>query len=229
MSENTTKTNEMKRVEIVFILDKSGSMHSFVSDTIGGFNSTLKKQQADAMEGFVTTVLFDNNMSTLHDRLPLKDVPEITEKEYTTGGCTALLDALGNTIRHIEKVHRYIRPEDVPEKTMFVIITDGLENASHAFSADQVRGMIAEKQKEKDWEFVFLGANIDAIHTASRIGIDTDHASNFLQDEAGIDLAFSSVDLFLKSRASRQPMSKADTALWKSGVERDYNERNKNR
>ncbi len=217
--------NELRTSEIVFILDKSGSMHAVTEDTIGGFNSTLQEQQAASAGGYLTTILFDNHISTLHDRLPLKDVQPLTTKEYRASGCTALLDAIGTTIRHIEQVHHYIRPEDVPEKTLFVIMTDGLENASHSFTGDQVRGMIDEKQKA-GWEFVFLGANIDAVEAASRIGIDEEHTANFHQDEEGIDLAFKSVNGFLNSRRMMSAPMEA-TGAWKQSVESDFNSRKK--
>ena len=171
----------------------------------------------------ITTVLFDTRHYTLHDRLPLNEVPDITEKEYQPGGSTALLDTLGDTINHIEKVHHYIRKEDVPEQTIFVIITDGLENASREYSVSQVKAMIEQKQKE-GWEFVFLGANIDAIETAGHYGIDAVHTTNFCQDDAGIELAFESVSNFVHSRTRAQMDS---SAKWKSRVEADYNSRGK--
>lgn len=212
-----------KTAEIVYILDKSGSMYSYTADTIGGFNSSLHKQKEDVESGVVTTVLFDNHHYTLHDRLPLNDIPDITAKEYNAGGSTALLDTLGDTISHIEKVHHYIRKEDIPEQTIFVIITDGMENASTEYSLQQVKSMISEKQKN-GWEFVFLGANIDAIETAGHYGIDAVHTTNFCQDEAGIELAFESVSEFVKSRTRAQ---KDSSAMWKNKVEADYNSRGK--
>ena len=212
-----------KTAEIVYILDKSGSMFGYTTDTIGGFNSSLHKQKEDVESGVITTVLFDTRHYTLHDRLPLNEVPDITEKEYQPGGSTALLDTLGDTISHIEKIHHYIRKEDVPEQTIFVIITDGLENASREYSPQQVRSMIEKKQKE-GWEFVFLGANIDAIETAGHYGIDATHTTNFCQDDEGIELAFASVSDFVHSRTRAQ---KDSSAKWKSRVEADYNSRGK--
>lgn len=212
-----------KTAELVYILDKSGSMFSYTADTIGGFNSSLHKQKEDIESGVVTTVLFDNRHYTLHDRLPLNEVPEITAKEYNAGGSTALLDALGYAISHIEEVHHYIRKEDIPEQTIFVIITDGMENASMKYSLPQIRSMISRKQEE-GWEFMFLGANIDAIETAGHYGIDAVHTSNFCQDEEGIELAFESVSEFVKSRTRAQ---KDSSAMWKNRVEADYNSRGK--
>ena len=214
---------DQKTAEIVYILDKSGSMFGFTSDTIGGFNSSLRKQKEDIEKGFLTTVLFDTNHYTLHDRVALNEVPDLTDKEYVPGGSTALLDALGNTITHIEKIHHYIRKEDVPEQTVFVIITDGMENASREYSLSQIKSMITKKQEE-GWEFVFLGANIDAIETAGHYGIDAVHTTNFMQDKGGIELAFESVADFVHSRTRAQ---KDSSAKWKGAVEADYNARKK--
>ena len=174
--------------ELVFILDRSGSMSGLETDTIGGFNSMLDRQKKEAGEAVVSTVLFANDSTVIHDRLPLCEVPPLTEKEYFTGGCTALLDAVGGAIRHIGNVHKYARREDVPEKTMFIITTDGYENASRRYDYDRVRRMI-ERQKEKyGWEFLFLGANIDAAKEAARFGIGADRSVNYKCDEAGTDL-----------------------------------------
>ena len=214
---------DQRTAEIVYILDKSGSMYGFTTDTIGGFNSSLKKQKEDIVNGVLTTVLFDTNHYTLHDRIPLSEVPEITEKEYRPGGSTALLDTLGDTINHIEKIHHYIRKEDIPEQTIFVIITDGMENASREYSLNQIRSMIKAK-KEEGWEFAFLGANIDAIETAGHYGIDAANTTNFVQDNGGIELAFESVANFVQARTRAQ---KDSSAKWKSMVEADYNSRGK--
>ncbi len=160
--------------ELVFILDRSGSMSGLEADTIGGFNSMIAQQKKEAGEAVVSTVLFANDSTVIHDRLPLGEVPPLTEKEYFTCGCTALLDAVGGAIHHIGNIHKYARREDVPEKTMFIITTDGYENASHRYDYERVRRMI-ERQKEKyGWEFLFLGANIDAAKEAARFGIGAD-------------------------------------------------------
>ena len=165
--------------ELVFILDRSGSMSGLEKDTVGGFNSMISKQKTEDGEALVSTVLFDNKSVVIHDRLPLDDVPPMTEKEYFTRGCTALLDALGDAIHHIGNIHKYARREDVPEKTLFVITTDGFENASCRYDYDTVRAMI-ERQKEKyGWDFLFLGANIDAVAEARRFGIDADCAVDY--------------------------------------------------
>jgi len=179
--------------EIVFILDKSGSMSGLESDTIGGYNSFLKKQQESEGEAFVSTVFFDNFSTVIHDRVDIKKVEPLTDKEYVPGGCTALLDAIGGGISHIGNIHKYAREEDVPEKTVFVIITDGMENASREYNYDKVKNML-ERQKEKyNWEFMFLGANIDAVTEAAKIGINSDRAVRYECDRAGTMLNFETV------------------------------------
>ena len=176
--------------ELVFILDRSGSMSGLEGDTIGGFNSMIEKQKKEEGKAVVSTVLFDNESVVIHDRLPLDKVPRMTEEEYFTRGCTALLDALGGAIHHIGNVHKYARKEDVPEKTMFIITTDGYENASKRYDYDKVRKMI-ERQKEKyGWEFLFLGANIDAAAEAKRFGISADRAVDYLADAEGTALNY---------------------------------------
>ena len=172
--------------ELVFILDRSGSMHGLEGDTVGGFNSTLDKQRKLEGEVLVSTVLFDHAAEVLHDRVPLDEVPEMTENDYCVGGSTALMDALGNAIKHIGTVHKYARKEDLPEHTVFVITTDGMENSSCQFSSDQVKEMIQEKKDKKGWEFIFLAANIDAVETAENIGIRKERAANYRQTKDGV-------------------------------------------
>ena len=185
--------NEKNKItEMVFILDRSGSMGGLESDTIGGFNSMLKKQREEKGEAFVTTVLFDGVVETLHDRIPIADVPEMTEKEYFVRGCTALLDAIGSTVCHIEKIHRYVRKEDVPGSVVFVITTDGFENASREFTAEKIKKLI-ERKKEEGWEFLFIGANIDAVTTASAIGIECDRAVDYRADSKGTKVLYATV------------------------------------
>jgi uncharacterized protein YegL len=176
--------------EIVFILDRSGSMSGLESDTIGGYNSMIEKQKKEEGEALISTVLFDGQTDVLHDRVPLDKISPITEKEYYVRGSTALLDAVGGAIHHIGNVHKYAREEDVPEKTLFIITTDGMENSSRQYSYDKVKKMI-EKQKEKyHWEFIFLGANIDAVGVADRVGVDRQHAVRYECDSAGTALNF---------------------------------------
>lgn len=175
--------------ELVFILDKSGSMSGLEADTIGGFNSMLQKQQALPGECRITTALFDNNYELLHDRIDIKAVSPLSEKEYCVGGSTALIDAIGRTINKIAAVQKNTAPEYRAENVIFVIITDGMENSSREYSAKKVKTMI-EKQKKSGWEFIFLGANIDAVETASNFGISADRAQNFHADSAGVGLNF---------------------------------------
>ena len=176
--------------ELVFILDRSGSMSGLEEDTIGGFNSMIEKQKKEDGECLVSVVLFDNDCSVLYDRVPISEVPVMTDREYYTRGCTALLDAMGGAIHHIGNVHKYARAEDVPEKTVFVVTTDGMENASRFYSADKVRQMVKHEQEKYGWEFLFLGANIDAVETARRYGLREGHAVRFRNDKEGIDLNY---------------------------------------
>ena len=171
--------------EMVFILDRSGSMSGLEADTIGGFNGMIERQKKEEGEALVSTVLFSNESKVIHDRVALDKIEPLTDKQYYVGGCTALIDAIGGAIHHIGNVHKYARDEDRPERTIFVITTDGMENASHRYTSDQVKAMV-ERQKEKyGWEFLFLGANIDAVETAARIGIRRDRAVNYNCDPIG--------------------------------------------
>ena len=176
--------------ELVFIIDKSVSMSGLEKDTIGGFNSMIERQKREEGEAIVSTVLFDNEYEVIHDRLPLDKVPLMTEKEYFPRGCTALLDAVGGAIHHIGNVHKYARREDVPKKTLFVITTDGLENSSRHYSYDKVKEMVKCQKEKYGWEFLFLGANIDAIAEARRFGIGADFAVEYCCDEEGTELNY---------------------------------------
>lgn len=176
--------------ELVFILDKSGSMGGLEADTIGGYNSMLAKQQAVEGECHITTALFDNNYELLHDRIDIKAVSPITEKEYQVGGSTALLDAIGRTIHKIGNVQRHTADDYQAEKVMFVIITDGEENSSREYSAEKVKAQIEQQKTKYGWEFIFLGANIDAVKTARRFGIGADRAVDYLADSEGTNLNF---------------------------------------
>ena len=176
--------------ELVFIIDRSGSMSGLESDTIGGFNSMIRKQKQAEGEALISTVLFDNVSEVLHDRVNVKDIQSMTEHDYTVRGTTALLDAIGGAIHHIGNVHKYARQEDVPEHTMFVITTDGMENASRYYSSDKVKKMIERQKVKYGWEFLFLGANIDAVETASHFGIGADRAVNYNCDSEGTALNY---------------------------------------
>lgn len=206
--------------ELVFIVDRSGSMCDLVSDTIGGFNATLKQHREAEGEAVVSTVLFDNETEVLHDRLPIADVHDITEKEYWVRGCTALLDAVGSSIRHISRVRGYLPEEYRPAKTIFVIITDGLENASKEYSYAQVKKLI-EQQKEQGWEFLFLGANIDAVGEAGRLGISADRAATYLADGEGQHVAYEAVAKATCCMRSMAPGAAPMGASWKEEVEHD--------
>ena len=185
------KTNG--QTELVFILDRSGSMSGLESDTIGGFNGMIAQHRSEGGDVLVSTVLFDHENEVIHDRVRIADVPALTSKEYYTRGCTALLDAMGGAIHHIKNVHKYARPEDRPARTMFIVTTDGMENSSTRYTADQVRAMVKKQEKEAGWEFVFLGANIDAVQVADGLGIRAENAVEFACDAAGVCENFASL------------------------------------
>ena len=209
--------------ELVFILDRSGSMAGLEADTIGGFNGMLEKQRREPGEALVSTVLFDNVSQVLHDRVPLNKVAPLTDRDYTVRGCTALLDAIGGAIHHIGNIHKYARPEDVPEHTLFIITTDGMENASRQYTGDRVRAMIQRQKEKYGWEFLFLGANIDAVQTAGRFGIGADRAVNYHADSQGTQLNYQVLSDAIGAVRASQPLS----AGWKQRIEEDYEERKK--
>ena len=208
--------------EIVFILDRSGSMAGLEGDTIGGFNAMIEKQKRESGEALVSTVLFDNNCEVIHDRVDIQRIKPMTRNEYYVCGCTALLDAVGAAIQHIGNVHKYAREEDRPEKTLFVITTDGMENASRKYSYGRLKAMI-ERQKEKyGWEFLFLGANIDAAKEAARFGINADRAANYHADSEGTNVIYETVsEAITQVRCCAAPLS----ADWKQRVDEDYKNR----
>lgn len=214
------EVTSMSVTELVFILDRSGSMSGLESDTIGGFNSLLEKQKKEKGEAFITTVLFDDKLVTIHDRLPIKEVKSMTSKEYYVRGCTAMLDAIGSTIEHITNIHKYIRKEDVPSKTMFIITTDGMENASHTYSYEDLKKRI-EQKKELGWEFLFLGANIDAIDTAKKFGIEQERAVNYHNDAEGVALNYECLSEAISTVRCAAPLNKE----WKKAIEKDYKTR----
>jgi uncharacterized protein YegL len=204
--------------ELVFILDRSGSMRGLEEDTIGGFNAMIEKQKREAGEALVSTVLFDNVSQVIHDRVDIQKIEPLTRKDYYVRGCTALLDAVGGAIHHIGNVHKYAREEDRPEKTLFVITTDGMENASRQYSYDRLKAMITRQKEKYGWEFIFLGANIDAAKEAARFGIDADRAANYHADHTGTAVIYEAVsEAVCNVRASRA-MGKA----WKKRVDEDY-------
>ena len=207
--------------ELVFILDRSGSMQGLEKDTIGGFNAMLEKQKKEPGEALVSTVLFDDRIEVLHDRVKLGEVRPITEKEYCVRGCTALLDAVGGAIRHIGNIHKYARPEDVPERTLFVITTDGMENASRRYTADKVRRMIEHEKEKYGWEFLFLGANIDAVETAGSLGIAPDRAANYRCDSEGTRLNYEVVGQAVAAVRCSAPLDEH----WKDAIEADLRKR----
>lgn len=207
--------------ELVFILDRSGSMAGLERDTIGGFNAMIEKQKKQEGECLVNTVLFSNDAEIIHDRVPLERIEPMTDRDYTVGGCTALLDAIGGAIRHISTVYKYARPEDVPEHTLFVITTDGMENASRRFSADEVRAMIERQKREHGWEFLFVGANIDAVQTAKRFGIAEDRAVNYHADCKGTRVVYETLSKAVCSVRNSAPMG----ADWAADINADYESR----
>ncbi len=209
--------------ELVFILDRSGSMAGLEKDTIGGFNAMIEKQKKQEGECYVSTVLFDNESEVLHDRIKLYDIPKMTDRDYTVRGCTALIDAIGGAIHHIGNIHKYARPEDVPEHTMFVITTDGQENASHRYTSEQVKGMIKRQKEKYGWEFLFIGANIDAVETAARYGISQDRAVNYNADEKGTQIVYESVSNAVCKLRSNASISRD----WSKDIEADYKSRHK--
>ena len=207
--------------EIVFILDRSGSMRGLEADTIGGFNSMIEKQKKADGEAIISTILFDNVSEVIHDRADIRSIQPMTEDDYTVRGCTALLDAIGGAVHHIGNVHKYARAEDVPEHTLFVITTDGMENASRRYDSETVKKMI-ERQKEKyGWEFLFLGANIDAVETARSVGISKDRAVNYRSDREGTALNYEVVSEAISAVRCSAPL-KAD---WKKRIDEDYEKR----
>ena len=215
--------------ELVFILDRSGSMVGLEKETIGGYNSLIEKQKKNQGEVYVSTVLFDGVSEVLHDRIPLCEIQPMTEDEYYVRGCTALLDALGGAIHHIGNVHKYTKEEDRPEKTLFIITTDGQENSSRRYTYKKVKHMV-EKQKEKyGWEFLFLGANIDAIAEAERFGIKANRAVNYECDEEGTAINFKVLSKAV-SRVIEYSYDDCEEMLddsWKEEIEEDYKKRHK--
>lgn len=207
--------------ELVFILDRSGSMAGLESDTIGGFNSLIEKQRKQDGECYVSTILFDHVSEVLHDRVKLSEFNKLTENDYTVRGATALIDAIGGAIHHIGNVHKYARPEDVPEHTMFVIMTDGMENASRRYSSDKVKRMIEHEKEKYGWEFLFIGANIDSVETARHFGIGADRSVNYHADSQGTAVVFETVSETVCNMRANVPLAPS----WSDNINQDYNGR----
>ena len=209
--------------EMVFILDKSGSMSGLEADTIGGFNGMIEKQKKEEGEALVSVVLFSDESRVIYDRVDLQKVEPMTDRQYFVGGCTALIDAIGGAVHHIGNVHKYARDEDRPEHTVFVITTDGMENASRHYSSDKVKNMIQYQKDKYGWEFLFLGANIDAVETAARFGINEDRSVTFRNDARGQALNYEVLSEAVRSVRTCSPLKRD----WKRRIEEDYSTRKK--
>ena len=220
MKKNENKSGIM---EVVFILDRSGSMSGLEADTIGGFNSMLQKQKKESDNVIWSTVLFDDRHEVIHNRVPIEKVKPLTEDDYYVRGCTALLDAIGRAVHHIGMCHKYLRAEDVPEKTLFVITTDGMENASREYSYRKVKEMIEFEKEQYGWEFMFLGANIDAVGVASRMGISESRTSCFINDGMGISKNYASFSRVMAKMSRMESFDEADL----DEVREDYRKRSK--
>jgi uncharacterized protein YegL len=207
--------------ELVFILDRSGSMSGLESDTIGGYNSMLEKQKREEGEANITTVLFDDKVEMLNQRMSIQGVTLMTEKEYYVRGCTALLDAIGQTIHYMGNVQKYAKEEDRAGKVLFVITTDGYENSSKEYSYEKVRKMIKHQKEHYDWDFIFLGANIDAVEAAKQVGIDEEHATNYVADSYGTELNYQAMNKAISCCRSEGKISRK----WKEEVEKDFRTR----
>ncbi len=215
MKKNEAVKNNI--TELVFILDRSGSMGGLESDTIGGFNGMIAKQKKEDGEAYVSTVLFDNESEVIHDRVKLSEVPAMTDKDYYVRGCTALLDAIGDAVKHIGNIHKYARPEDVPEHTMFVITTDGMENASRKYTYKEIKKLIEKQKKDHGWEFLFIGANIDAVEVAEKVGISRERTANYVSDSVGTGMVFQALAAPISALRSNKAISRE----WAETLEED--------
>ena len=218
--------------EVVFILDRSGSMSGLEADTIGGFNSMIAKQKKEEGEAYISTVLFDDTCEVLYDRVPVNKVEPMNDNQYYVRGCTALLDAIGGAIHHIVNVHKYAREEDRPEKTLFIITTDGMENASRQYSYEKVKEMVARQKEKYGWEFLFLGANIDAIDVAGKFGIDSNRALNYVSDHKGTQLNYEVLNKTVSEfRACKSLVKEEIDAMFEAcsaPIKDDYKKRHRN-
>lgn len=215
--------------EVVFILDRSGSMSGLEADTIGGFNAMLERQRKEEGEAYISTILFDDQSEVLYDRVDVRSVEPMTDQQYYVRGCTALLDALGGAIHHIAHVHKYAREEDRPEKTLFIITTDGMENSSRIYTYDKVKKMVEKEKEEYGWEFLFLGANIDAIAVAGRFGIGADRAINYECDTMGTALHYKAISETVSAVRRSKSKAELDEAVMAScaPIREDYQKRHK--
>lgn len=217
--------------EIVYILDRSGSMGGLEADTIGGFNAMMEKQKKAGEKALVSTVLFDDRSEVIHDRVPIDKIEKMTDKQYYVRGCTALLDAVGGAIHHIGNVHKYIRPEDRPDNTLVVITTDGIENASSRYSREQVENMVKHQQEKYGWEFIFIGANIDAYEEARKFGISKERAVNYVCDEVGTANVYAGISRAVCSVMRAHGSAKASACLeesnWDEEIKVDFRKRGK--
>ena len=216
------KTNKNNITELVFILDRSGSMAGLEADTIGGFNSMIEKQKKDDVPCYVSTILFNGESKVIHDREKLMEIKPMTDRDYVVGGSTALIDAIGGAIHHIGKLHKYFG-DSKPGHTMFVITTDGQENSSHFYTSEQVKNMIEHQKEKYGWEFLFIGANIDAVETAARYGIGRDRAVNYNADKKGTHILYESV----ANAVCNVRMSAPIEADWSKDLNEDYINRRK--
>lgn len=207
--------------ELVFIIDKSGSMSGLEKDTIGGFNSMLEKQRGEEGICHISTVFFSHYSEVIHNRRPIAEVEPLTEKDYIAGGSTALLDALGDAITHTIRVQRELDQDDRADNVVFVIITDGEENASRRYSSREIKEMISHEKEKYGWEFIFLGANIDAVETASRYGIEAKRAHNYVCDNRGVDLNFMAMERIVREVRTKGSISDD----WAEEIDRDYKKR----
>lgn len=215
--------------EVVFILDRSGSMSGLEADTIGGFNSMIEKQRKEKGEAYISTVLFDDDTEVLYDRVPVSKIEPMNDKQYYVRGCTALLDAIGGAIHHIGNVHKYAREEDVPEKTIFIITTDGMENASRIYDYKKVKKMVEKQEKKYGWEFLFLGANIDAIEVAGRFGIRADRAINYECDAMGTAVNYNAIGATISAVRRSKSRKEADEMICMAtgAIREDYAKRHR--